>query len=193
MNNNSIIGSTTSGNYRAFLFDIGKGDIVKTVDDIFFEQRSEKNRGHLGQIFYAENDYNFEHECFVSALRMFHRVDLYNSDLSLRFSIINENEFDPVLSNDPNRYLTDATMFHYVDVYTTSKYIFALYCGKDFKSATPGIGNEMHVFSWDGDALAKIFLDIGLSRFIITDKKIVGINWYENQPIVVYNLPDLSG
>lgn len=193
LNGPAIIGSTTSGKFRAFSFNPVTRKINYTVDDLFFKQRETKKQLHLGQIFYAINDYNYTREVFVSALRYFNQIDLYNNDLSLVTSIQPKNKIEPIFSDDSHSFLDDETVFHYIDVFTTSKYIYAIYCGKDLVTATAGIGNKLHVFSWEGEALYEIDLDIGLSNIIITDndKTLIGLNWYDSQPLVVYDLSDL--
>lgn len=193
LNDSTVIGSTSSGKIRAFNFDPVKRKITYTVDDLFFEQRGTKNQSHLGQIFYANNDYNITHKLFVSALRFFKQIDLYNNDLSLVTSIQPENHIEPIFSKDSHRFLDNKTVFHYIDVFTTSKYIYAIYCGKDLETATAGIGNKLHIFSWEGEALYEIDLDIGLSNLIITndDKTLIGMNWFDRQPFVIYDLSSL--
>ncbi len=192
-NGPAIIGSTTSGKFRAFNFNPGTGKINYTVDDLFFKQREAKRQLHLGQIFYAINDYNYTRELFVSALRYFKQIDLYNNDLSLLASLQPENQIEPIFSKNSNSFLDDKTVFHYIDVFTTPKYIYAIYCGKDFVTATAGIGNKIHVFSWEGEALYEIDLNIGLSNIIITDddKTLIGLNWLDRQPFVIYDLSNL--
>ncbi len=194
LNSNTIIGSTTSGKFRIFNFNLETRKINYTVDDLFFKQRETKNQLHLGQIFYAINDYNYPREVFVSALRYFKQIDIYNNDLSLRTSIQPENQIEPIFSKDSHSFLDDKTVFHYIDVFTTSKFIYAIYCGKDFITAIAGIGNKLHVFSWEGEALYEIDLDIGLSNIIITDndKTLIGLNWFDRQPFVIYDLSILQ-
>lgn len=58
----------------------------------------------------------------------------------------------------------------YIGIYTTDKYIYALYNG--FKIEDKQLeGKEIHVLSWDGQIIGKYILDYPISTFFVDEQK----------------------
>ena len=106
------------------------------------------------------------------------------------------NEFAPKLTTKdingtPNFRPDNETRWGYLAVDATEKYIFALYSGRLQKDENAfHLGNEVHVFDWDGKPCYLLRLDCEGSSLAVRDNKLFVLAEYENMgnDIVEYNL-----
>jgi hypothetical protein len=83
----------------------------------------------------------------------------------------------------------------YVDIYTTDKYIYALYAGKTFEDLIHRTsGMSIHIFKWDGTAHGSLNLDGVINTFCVDEKHgfIYGIDPTEEENSKIYRfiIPD---
>lgn len=106
------------------------------------------------------------------------------------------NEFTPKLTTrdingTPNFRPDSETRWGYLAVDATEKYIFALYSGRLQKDENAfHLGNEVHVFDWDGKPCYLLRLDCEGSSLAVRDNKLFVLAEYENMgnDIVEYSL-----
>lgn len=106
------------------------------------------------------------------------------------------NNFSPRLvtkdmNGTPNFRPDEKTRWGYLSVAATHEYIFALYSGRFQKEENAFyIGNEVHVFDWDGNPCYLLNLDCEGSSLAVNENKLFVLAEYENEgnDIVEYNL-----
>lgn len=106
------------------------------------------------------------------------------------------NEFSPKITTKdingtPNFRPDSETRWGYLAVDATEKYIFALYSGRLQKDENAfHLGNEIHVFDWNGKPCYLLRLDCEGSSLAVRDNKLLVLAEYENMgnDIVEYNL-----
>lgn len=106
------------------------------------------------------------------------------------------NNFSPRLvtqdmNGTPNFRPDENTRWGYLSVAATSGYIFALYSGRFQKKENAFyLGNEVHVFDWDGNPCYLLNLDCDGSSLAVNENKMFVLAEYENEgyDIVEYNL-----
>lgn len=192
INDTFILGSTSSGTSRIFKFNPFRKKYLESGIDIPLEM-DYLNKSQLGQILYSISDFNPNKQMIVNALRFFDRIDFYDYDLSIQKSLLKNGNQEPIFYDNKGELISDKTKFYYIDIFTTDKYIFALYCGEEFGKAVPNIGNYLQIFSWEGTPILEFKLNIGLSSIYVTsdNKKLFGISMHDDQPISIFLLPPL--
>ncbi len=127
---------------------------------------------------------------FASAYDKFKMIRIYNNDGSL-YSEIHYGEImnlpREIVIGDLNNIDLDKVIVYYQRIYSTDKYIYALYSGKSMvdiqNSGKPDICNEIHVWNWEGKPVAKIILDRNVSSFVVSSN---------NQYIVCSSQEDIN-
>lgn len=125
-------------------------------------------------------------------------LQIYEWDLSEKTAkeISCINDFTPKfttrdINGTPNFRPDSETRWGYLAVDATEKYIFALYSGRLQKDGNAfHLGNEVHVFDWDGKPCYLLRLDCEGSSLAVRDNKLLVLAEYENMgnDIVEYNL-----
>lgn len=185
-----IIGQTSSGDCRFFTLNPENEHFRLIKSDLKFSGSNNINQADLGQILYSSTDFNPNRNKIVSSVRAFDQIDIIDAEsLELERSICNSKTIDKQYKYSGALYNKE-TMFYYIDIQATDRYIFGLYFGKSFMDPNPNVSNELHVFDWDGRALFKITLNIGVSKFVIDqdNKRMFGLDNGSDQPVVSYNL-----
>jgi hypothetical protein len=79
------------------------------------------------------------------------------------------------IQNGENFDITKQTRWGYLSIDSNDKYIFALYSGS-FQSEDPMyyLGNEIHVFDWDGNPVQKLKTDRNLSHICVSEDTLYG-------------------
>lgn len=106
------------------------------------------------------------------------------------------NEFSPQLTTQdmngtPNFRPDRETRWGYLAVAGTDKYIFALYSGQlQVEGKTFYLGDEIHVFDWDGNFCYLLHLDCQASSLAVKGNKLFVLAEYENagNDVVEYDL-----
>lgn len=106
------------------------------------------------------------------------------------------NEFAPKLTTNeingtPNFRPNNETKWGYLSIDATDKYIFALYSGRIQNEENAfHLGNEVHVFDWDGKPLYLLRLDCEGTSIAVKDNRLFILAEYADMgnDIVEYNL-----
>lgn len=88
--------------------------------------------------------------------------------------------------------------FGYTDIYSTNKYIYALFSGKKpnehKKEGIEGAekSKEIHVFNWNGEKICSYNTDIELLNIAVSsnEKKLIAIAWDNDYILYSFNLPE---
>ena len=118
-----------------------------------------------------------------------YKVDLANMDIITLF----KKEYFPVEVKVKNNSLTftKQSKYGYISACVTDKYIYGLYCGKEIKNQNFK-GNQIHVYTYDGNLKYNLNLDIPISGITVDnkDEKIFGIKAEGENELCFYLLPD---
>ena len=94
----------------------------------------------------------------------------------------------------------DEIIMHYQKIYSTNKYIYALYSGKSLSKISPenngivDICDEIHVWNWEGNPIVKISLDKNFFSFTVSsdDSYIICSSSESLDRLYMYNLDILK-
>ncbi len=131
-------------------------------------------------------------EKFVKSFRFKQIIDVYDKNGSIDFSIVKKGFKEPVFDTKKNDF-GDSTVFYYYNVFLTDGYIYALFENYSHPQKEPG-DVEIHVFSWNGDAVCNYKLNEGIgfkSPFVVDErsKKIYTYNPYiEGSELRVFDI-----
>lgn len=82
--------------------------------------------------------------------------------------------------------------FYYIDAFATERYVYALYSGKSGEEgkANASLGQEVHVYDWEGHPVKKYGLDTGVQKLCVSpdDKRIFAIAFTPNPTLVAFDL-----
>lgn len=125
-------------------------------------------------------------------------LQIYEWDLSKETAkeICCINKFSPQLTvkdinGTPNFRPNEETQWGYLSVAATDKYIFALYSGRFQKERNAFyLGNEVHVFDWNGNPHYLLHLDCEGSSLAVNENRLYILAEYKDSKndIVEYNL-----
>ncbi len=94
----------------------------------------------------------------------------------------------------PEACLSNELRTYYVSVCGTARYLYALWLDQDDEEfGTANRDAEVHIFTWDGQPVARISIPYTLSITVdATDDKLYTLNYYNDSAMVVtYELPIL--
>lgn len=192
INDSLIIGQTTSDACRFFQKNMVNDNYTFVKSELKFKGSNRMNRADLGQVLYSSIDYNYEHQKIVSSVRLFNQIDIFNKDTHKIEKSLQKNASRNIKYAYKGEILTEETMMYYIDIHTTDKYIVGLYCGKSLRDAIPNVGNEIHIFNWNGEGLVMAQLNIGISKVLLYHgNTLIGIDQYDDQPLVIFDLQNV--
>ena len=91
--------------------------------------------------------------------------------------------------------VSEETVLHYGRLNVTDRYIYAGYIGKTMEECIEDEGvfqNEIHVFSWDGEAIAKVtIIDNDVVSFAVSDDNSAMYVVNDKEEVFVYNLSNV--
>lgn len=115
-----------------------------------------------------------DNNLFASAYDKFKIIRIYSKTgkvlKEIRFK--NNNYFSKdILIKNPENINLDKIKLHYQKIKSTNKYIYALYSGKSLSeisnSKKSSFCNEIHVWDWNGNPIAKLILDKNIFSFVV--------------------------
>lgn len=192
INDSILIGQTSSEACRFFQINLVNDNYSLVKSELKFKGSNKINRADLGQVLYSSIDYNYGYQKIVSSVRLFDQIDIYNKDTHKIEKSLQKKASKKIMYVYKGETLTEETVMYYIDVLATDKYIIGLYCGKSLKDAIPNVGNEIHIYNWNGEGLVKAQLNIGISKVLLyKGNLLIGIDQYDDQPLIIYDLKNV--
>lgn len=192
----SFIGSAMMIDGRFFCYHDGKLTLSPFYPELSREIPNDiKHNMYIGSSSISNDNY-----LFASALIHFKQIDVYSTKLDHQFSIRFPDSPDDIdFSKDSNAPIGRDLDFFYRDIHISDRYIYALYHGiKYTDSDVVDYGHsEIHLFSLQGEPLAKYTLNHTLFSIISTenDAFLYGAAGFQDEtlylPIIRFNLPNL--
>jgi hypothetical protein len=119
---------------------------------------------------------------FVKAFTFIPIIDIYNQDGKIEFSLILKNHEKPNINLKVKQF-EGSTKVYYENVFLTDNYIYALNRNCNLEDYSKNICKdaEIHVYSWDGNAVCKYKLNEGIgpvAPFVVDEanKRVYTVN-----------------
>jgi hypothetical protein len=83
----------------------------------------------------------------------------------------------------------------YVDVTSTDRYVYALFCGCRRSDIRKSFANKLHVFTWDGRFVAELVVEPAVYKIAVPpgDSLLVAATWTPFPSLGVWRVPSLAG
>ncbi|MDR3218226.1 MAG: TolB-like 6-bladed beta-propeller domain-containing protein [Dysgonamonadaceae bacterium] len=128
-----------------------------------------------------------------------HFLEIYNIKDTLMQKVFSDvYEFPRYTPEDGGNFIevnfAQDDLLGFLDVFATSEYIYALYCGKKYGDNRAFLANIIYVYNWNGERIKKYILDKELSGICVNKEntKIYGLYTDSNDDrlkIVLFHLP----
>jgi len=175
--------------YNIFSNQVLKSELFpKTLNSNLFSS-DEMNKLYRGQIKKHPSK-----NLFVSALRFFDRVDIFDENLNNKLSIIGKglnknNELDISKLNIKDGEPFNELNYYNFDFDLSQKYIYVLYYNQIYKNYGQTKPTEIRVFDWNGNSKFLLKVDDYLMNISVDEKNghIYGVDFF-NEKILRYDI-----
>jgi len=172
--NGNLIGRSMSSEGRFFYHDI-RSDSTKWVE-FFPEVENPPYKHMMVNLYQGSTRIKPDNSKFVSALTYFKRIDVFSADEvpTHMFSyVFDDSPENPEFPSEMGQSIPGTLMNYYFDLHLTENYIYAInlnITNEELNKEKDTGYSELHVFSWDGEAVACYKLNHLIFSFSIDEK-----------------------
>lgn len=179
--------------YNSFSNQVSESKLFpKTLNNNLFSS-DEMNKLYRGQVKKHPTK-----NLFVSALRFFDRIDIFDEELNKKISILGkglhkDNELDISKLNNKGGEPFNELYYYNFDFDLTQKYIYVLYYNQLYKDYGQTKPTEIRVFDWNGNSKFLIKIDDYLMNISVDEDNgyIYGVDFF-NEKILRYDIKNLT-